>query len=99
MQKFEKASEVFLHYADIFKQYNRAGYKKGMQLMTDYPPCRDSVWKIILTFIKSDMKNIAPVNCIPLAECADIMGDKRLSRKLRKVYDVKMKHIRKSVGK
>ncbi len=95
LQEYNKAVEIFMNYADIFNEHNRAGYEKGMKLIAEYPPCRESVWEVILPFIRTDMKNIAPVNCIPLADCANIMGDKCLSRKLRKIYDVKMKDIKK----
>lgn len=88
----EKASEIFLYYADIFREHKRSGYENGMRLIRDYPPCKENVWEVILPLIKADFKNIAPMNCIPLAECADIMGNKSLGRKLRKLHDRKMKY-------
>lgn len=96
-QEYKKSSEIFLEFSDMFAEHK--SYELGARLIAEYPESREAVWKVILPLIKAVMQNIAPVKCIPLAECADIMGDKRLSRKLRKMYDVKMEYIRKSVGK
>lgn len=92
-QEYKKASEIFLEFSDMFTEHK--SYELGARLIAEYPESREVVWKVILPLIKSVMQNIAPMKCIPLAECADIMGDKRLSSKLRKIYDVKMKDINK----
>lgn len=96
LREYGRAFEVFADYAGMFNQHRRAGYEKGMRLVAEYPPCRERVWKVILPLIMADIRNIAPVNCIPLAECADIMGNRILAERLRDIYDKKMKEIKKN---
>lgn len=92
-KNYNEAVKIFSEYSYVFNNYKRSGYELGMRLIQEFPECRESVWNIIYPLVISDFKNIAPVNCHPLSECAEIMGDKNLSKKLIRLYNKKIKNI------
>lgn len=93
-ENFDEAVRRFLESSSLYSVYKRSGYELGAKLIPLCSECRELIWNIVLPLIISDFKRIAPVNCIPLSECAEIMGDKQLSKKLMKLYHIKMKDIR-----
>lgn len=87
-QDYAQAVKIFLEHTDSFRDYAGSCYTLGAELLLHDSSCKESVWNIIHPLILEELKEeyIAPVDCIPLAECAEMMGELELSRELRKIY-------------
>lgn len=80
----DKAADIFIMQSDLFNDFCRTGYEIGSRLIRDGVIRKNEVWDIILPLIKSEYRYIAPINYVPLADAAEIMGDTKLAKKLRK---------------
>ena len=91
----EKAEEIFISNFKLFEGFDRRIYEFGYQIILINPPHKEKIWKMINPAIIRSFKNIAPMDCTGLAECAEIMGEKKLAKQLMKMHDKKMKGIEK----
>ncbi len=91
----DKAADIFIMQSHIFNTHFRTSYEVGSRLIREGIIRKDEVWKIILPQIKKEFKKIAPINYAPLADAAEIIGDTRLAKKLRKTGEKKLKAIKK----
>ena len=91
----EKAEAIFLENLESFEGFNRHIYEFGSQIILLNPPHKEKIWKTINPAIIKDFKNIAPMDCRTIAECAEIMGENKLAKQIMKMHDKKMKGIEK----
>lgn len=90
----DKAADIFIMQSHIFNTHFRTSYEVGSRLIREGIIRKDDVWKIILPQIKKEFKKIAPINYAPLADAAEIIGDTRLAKELRKTGEKKLKAIK-----
>ena len=91
----EQAEEIFVENFELFKDFDRYIYEFGSQIMLINPPHKEKIWKMINPAIIRSFNNIAPMDCHNIAECAEIMGEKKLAKQIMKMHDKKMKGIEK----
>lgn len=87
----DKAADIFIAQSQLFIRFDRGGYEVGSRLIRDGIKRKNEVWEIILPLIKDNFNQIAPITYDPLADTAEIMGEIKLAKKLRKKGEKKMK--------
>ena len=89
-KNYAQALQVFTEHADSFKENTGSYCILGAELILNLndSACEKFIWNRIHPLILEMQKEEElPINyCTSFAECADRMGEPRLSRELREIY-------------
>lgn len=94
----DRAAEVFMEHINLLSSEEIPCSKVGARLIRDSAEERAEIWEMIRPLIKKKFRKFAPVDYAPLAAAAEIMGDIRLAKKLRKKGEDELAKIKRDFG-